>query len=267
MPQNEGDTIQWRRFASLSAATTALTEGTTPAGSALSIATITATVAQYGDFVEISDKLDMLGIDPVLTETAELLGEQAALTIDTLVRDVIVAGTSVQYAAGRASRATVAAGDVFNITELRKAVRTLSSNNARKIDGGYVAIVHPKTVYDIQNDSAWVNAAQYAGSTRIFNGEVGKLYGVRFVESSNAKVFTGAGASGIDVYATLIFGNEFYGVVDVSGVGDVEFIVKPHGSAGTADPLNQRATSGWKTMFVSKILQDLAAVRVEHAVS
>ena len=110
-PKHEGDTINFRRFNSLSAATTALTEGVTPAGNSLSVTAITCTVAQYGDFIQISDKIDMVGIDPVLTETVELLGEQAALTVDTIVRDIVTAGTTVQYAAGRDYRVTVANKD------------------------------------------------------------------------------------------------------------------------------------------------------------
>ena len=124
MPKNEGDTVNFRRFNSLAAATTALTEGTTPSGSSLSVTAITATVKQYGDFVEISDKLDLVGIDPVLTETSQVLGEAAALTVDTIVRNEIINGTTVVYAAGRANTNAITSADVLTSSDIKKAVRT-----------------------------------------------------------------------------------------------------------------------------------------------
>ena len=267
IPKNGGKTINFRQFSPLSLATTALTEGVKPAGNALNMTQKTATVSQYGDYLEISDVLDMTAIDPVLDETADLLGEQAAQTLDVLARDIITAGTSVQYANGRASRATVAAGDNLNVNEIRKAKRTLKRANVKPIDGDYIAIVEPGAVYDLQSDSKWEEVSKYAGGKQIFDGEVGRLYGVRFIETSFAKKFAGAGAAAVDVYATLVFGKDFYGMVDIENSGAVKNIIKPHGSAGTADPLNQIATSGWKALFTVVRLEELACVRIEHTVS
>jgi N4-gp56 family major capsid protein len=268
IPKNGGKTVDFRKFSALAAATTALTEGVTPAGNAITITNVTATPLQYGDFIEISDVLDMVAIDPVLDEMTDVLGEQASRTLDTIVRDIVVAGTTVQYAAGRVSRVTVAAGDNLTVAEIRKAVRTLKRNNVKPLEGGdYVAIVEPGTTYDLQGDAKWEAAAQYAGSKQIFSGEMGRLYGVRFVETSLAKKFAGAGAASVDVYATLVIGRDAYGIIDISGSGNVENIVKPKGSSGTADPLNQRSTTGWKAMFTAKVLEQLAMVRIEHTVS
>jgi N4-gp56 family major capsid protein len=269
IPKNGGKTIDFRKMSGLSAATTPLTEGVTPAGNAITMTNITASIAQYGDFVEYSDMVDLAAIDPILDELADVLGEQAANTLDQIVRDILVAGTSVQYAAGRASRATVAAGDNLNVTEIRKAVRTLKRNNVKPLEGGdYVAIVEPGATYDLQSDTKWEAANQYAGSKAIFSGEIGRLYGVRFVETSNAKKFTGAGAAGIDVVATIVLGANAYGLIDIAGSGAVQNIVKPLGAAGNADPLNQRGTSGWKVgAFTAKIIEQLAILRIEHAIS
>lgn len=270
IPKGNGKTIDFRKFASLTAATTALTEGTTPAGNSITVSNLTATVAQYGDFVEVSDFLDLVAIDPVIDEMANVFGEQCADTIDQLTRDVIVAGTVVQYAAGRASRVTVTSADTFTVTELRKAIRTLRVNNAKPMaDGYFVAVIHPRTLYDLQGDSAWVNAHLYtdSGIKDLYKGEAGMMYGVRFIVSSNAKVFTGAGSGGIDVYGTVIMGQEAYGLIDVAGGSACQMIIKPHGASGTADPLNQRGTIGWKVNFVAKILQQNALIRIEHAVS
>jgi N4-gp56 family major capsid protein len=268
IPKNGGKTINFRQFTPLSPATTALTEGVKPAGNALNITQKTATIAQYGDFIEISDVLDMTAIDPVLDETADLLGEQAAQTLDVIARDVLVAGTSVQYANGRVSRVTVAAGDNLTVAEIRKARRTLKRANVKPLEGGdYVALVEPGAVYDLQSDPKWEEPNKYAGGKAIFDGEIGRLYGVRFIETSYAKKFTGAGAAGVDVYATLLLGKDAYGMTDVAGSGAVKNIIKPHGSAGTADPLNQIATSGWKALFTVVRLEELAMVRIEHTVS
>ncbi len=269
LARRSGKTIEFRKFSALSRAVTALTEGVTPAGNSLNVTATTATINQYGDYVEGSDILDLTAIDPVLTETAQLLGEQAGASTNQLVRDVIFAGTSVQYANGRTSRATVAAGDNLTVLEIRRARRTLRKNNIRPVAGqDYVCYVTPSGTFDLQSDPKWEAAAQYAGSQQIFSGEIGRLFGVRFIESTENPVYVGAGAGtpAIDVHASLMVGADAFGLIPLEGA-DLEFIFKPLGASGTADPLNQRWTSGWKTSFTSKILNDLAAVRIEHAVS
>jgi N4-gp56 family major capsid protein len=269
LSRRSGRTIEFRKFSSLSRAVAALTEGVTPAGNSLNVTSTTATINQYGDYVEGSDILELTAIDPILTETAQLLGEQAGASLNQLVRDVIFAGTSVQYANGRTSRLTVAAGDNLTVLEIRRAVRTLKKNNIRPVAGqDYVAYVTPSGVFDLQGDPKWEAAAQYAGAGQIFSGEIGRLFGVRFIESTENPVYVGAGAGtpAIDVHASLVVGADAFGLIPLEGA-DLEFIFKALGASGTADPLNQRWTSGWKTSFTSKILNDLAAVRIEHAVS
>jgi N4-gp56 family major capsid protein len=282
IPRNAGSsTIKFRRYTNLTAATTALTEGTTPSGSQLAVTDITATVAQYGDFVTITDVLNYESADPVLMETAELLGDQAGNTLDQITRDVIVAGTNVQYASTATSRVTVAAAMKMSVDEVKEAVRTLKNNNTMRvtkmvapstgynsepIDAAFVGIVHPDTTYDLQGLTGFVPVEKYASHSTVMEGEVGKLNEVRFVETTNAKVFSGAGASSIDVYATLIMGANAYGTVAINGES-LKNIVKPLGSAGSADPLDQRATSGWKATHTAKILNDDFIVRIEHAVS
>lgn len=135
IPRKAGtSTIKFRRYGNLAAATTALSEGITPVGSQLSVTDITATVAQYGDFITITDVLDYESEDPILMETAEILGDQLADTIDQLTRDVICAGTSVYYAGtGHTSRVQVASGELITDTLIKKSVRLLKNNKARKI--------------------------------------------------------------------------------------------------------------------------------------
>jgi len=274
--------IKFRRYGVLSAATTPLTEGTTPSGSNLAVTDITSTVYQYGDFTTITDVVDEQSPDAVLTETVGLQGDQMGLTNDQLTRDILAAGTTVAYTNSRISRVTVAAGDVITTTDIKKAVRSLKNAKARKItsitsaspgvgtipiNACYVAIVHPQIGYDLKGMTGWVKVEQYAVNTQIMPGEIGSYDEVRFIESTNAKVFTGAGAAGIDVYACLIFGAEAYGIIDLGNSPSTQTIFHGLGSAGSSDPLNQRQTMGWKEFFTAKILNDTFMIRIECAVS
>jgi N4-gp56 family major capsid protein len=278
MPANEGQTVNFRRFSSLSAATTALTEGMTPQGSELSVSAITVTPAQYGDFIKITDILDFTAPDPVLTEGQQLLAEQAADTVDQLVRDVVTAGTTVQYAGGAASRVTVATGSRLNAAEIQKAVRTMHVNKVRPVtnilnastgvgtkpvNAGYIGIVNAYGLYDLKQDSKFLTVEQYGSKDGLLPGEVGALDEVRFIRSDNNKIYAAAGASSQDIHATIILGGDAFGIVQPKGV---ESIIKGFGEGGD-DPLNQRATSGWKMYMASVILQQLAILRIEHSVT
>ena len=161
---------------------------------------------------------------------------------------------------------------------VRKAVRTLKVMNAPRINGGYVGIIHPDVPHDLMSDPLWVNVKTYSDPSGIYEGEIGKIEGVRFVETSEAKIWKAAGkdyatgtesggvvtpaAAKRDVYATMILGANAYGVTEVTG-GGLQHIVKQLGSAGTADPLNQRATAGWKAIKAAERLVEEYMVRVE----
>jgi len=282
IPQNAGTaTVKFRRYSNLTAATTALTEGTTPSGSQLAQTVITADVAQYGDFIKVTDVLTFESIDNVLMEAAEILGDQAGDTLDQLARNVLVAGTNVQYAGGNVSRGAVTSSDKLTAAEVKKMVRTLKKANARPIlrqvnastgyatdpvAAAFIGIVSPDTTYDLEDLDGFTPVEKYSSQLNVLEGEVGKIKQVRFIETTNAKVFSGEGDSGIDVHATLIIGRDAYGTTRISGKA-IENIVKPLGSGGTGDPLNQVATSGWKATFVTKILNDAFMGRIEHAVT
>jgi len=264
IPKNEGDTINFRRFNSYSAATTPLTEGNTPSGQTMSITTVTATVQQYGDYTLVSDKLDMVGIDPVITETCALHGEQAALTIDTVTRDVVRKGTNVLRPSSRATADAVTTSDKLTSKEIKLAVKKLRDASVKPAEGKfYIGIIDSATALDLQEDSEWQDVSKYNGGQRIIEGEVGSIHGVKFVETSNA--YREENASSVVVHSTIIFGKDAYGVCDVDGKSKPSVIVKPHGSSGTEDPLNQRASVGWKTLFTAVRLNENAIVRIEHA--
>jgi len=269
IPKNEGATVDFRRFQRLEPATTPLEEGVPPSGKNVSIINITATVEGYGDFVEYSDFIDMVGIDPFVTEVLEVQGEQAAETLDEIVRNVVVAGTNVYRVNSRATRGAVAAGDNLNGATMRRVRQVMARNNVKQMAGmgAYLGIIHPDVSYDVMSDSGWINANQYAGSQKLFDGEIGKLYGVRYIETTKAPIWAGAGAGSIDVYGTIILGANAYGVPDIAGSSKPETIVKPLGSGGTGDPLNQVATIGWKAYLATVRLDELCILRVESAAS
>lgn len=264
IPKNGGKTIEFRRYSQLPKALDPLVEGVTPTGQNLNVTTVSATVDQYGGYITLSDVLLLTAIDNNLMEAIELLGDQAGRTLDTITREVLCSGTNVIYAGGAQGRTAITTANKLSVDDIKKAVRELKVGLAKKINGYYVAIVHPDCVYDLENDDEWINASQYAGSTQIFEGEIGKLYGVRFVESTEAKIWAEAGASDISVYATLVMGANAYGTTNVEG-GGLQSIVKQLGSGGTADPLNQRATAGWKAIKTAEILYDDYLVRIESA--
>lgn len=232
IPAGNGKKIEFRKFDSLPRVTAALTEGVTPDGQSISVSKIEATVEQFGAYVTTTDMLNLTAFDNVQAETLELLASQAGKCSDTITKEVLAGGTSRQ---GKA-RGSITAADVLTIADIKKAVKTLKRNNAPKINDSYVAIIHPDTAYDLMNDQEWVEAQKYTTSEKIFNGEIGKMFGVRFIESTEAKIFEKAGASSADVYATVVLGKDAYGVTAING-GGIETIVKQLGSGGTADPL------------------------------
>lgn len=358
IPKNSGKTIEFRKYDSLPKALVPLTEGVTPAGQKMSMGVIRATIKQYGGYIELSDILELTAIDNNLVQATRLLASQAGRTADTITREVLAGGTNVVYAGGAKDRSELVGGDstaennkYLTVDDIRKAVRALKVMNAQKINGYFAGIIHPDTAYDLMNDKKWVDVKTYSDPDGIYEGEIGKIEGVRFVETTEAKIFHAAplkiedggetsarnltvksaaskvititeklsanqakaltgrdilvggellevasaaagaagaatitvktapattpaastviypgegGANGRDVYSTMILGADAYGVTELEG-GGLQHIVKQLGSSGTADPLNQRATAGWKLTKVAERLVEQYMVRIESA--
>lgn len=272
IPKGKGKTIEFRKFAPLAKATKPLTEGVTPDGKSLTVSTITAEVSQYGDFITQTDMLDLTTIDPIIIEATKLLGNQAGVTLDTITRNVLQSGTNVTYCpkvsadgveTAVTSRASLDSTAQLTVNVVKKVVAKLRAQNAPTINGDYIAIVHPYVAYDIMSDPNWIDAHKYANPENLYEGEIGKIGGVRFVETSEAKIYSGAGCpEGLAVFGSLFMGANAYGVTEITG-GGLQTIVKQKGSSGTADPLDQRSSVGWKATKTAELLVPNYLVRVE----
>ena len=347
IPKNGGKVIEFRQYDPLPEQTTPLVEGVTPDGQSLTVKTITSEVKQYGGYVTLSDMLMMTAIDNNLVQATKLIASQAGRTLDTITREIINAGTVVQFSQGQVDSRDelyyTSEDDNCNLTvdAIKRAVRFLETQDAPQINGYYVGIIHPYSKYDLMKDPDWKTPHEYVDTENVYQNEIGELYGVRFVQSSRAKVFKGedlasnsrtllvngsgvsatktvpfdggtveasalvgrmvniggtvtkvtanttsqltvednvtaadntviypgeGGKDGADVYSTLILGDDAYGVTEITG-GGLQHIVKQLGSAGSGDPLNQRATCGWKATKAVEILVQQYMVRIEATAS
>lgn len=271
IPRGGGKTISFRKFSPLEKATTPLTEGVTPAGNSLNVSTVNATVSQYGDYIVQSDVLELTALDNTILESAKLLGRQAGQTLDTVVRNALQTGTNVSFCPKQTAQGEVEVTSreqldetaVLTVDAVQQAVTKLRAQNAPTIRGKYVAIIHPYVAYDLMRDPEWIDAHKYADPDALFEGELGELAGVRFVQSTEAKIYRDETCpQGLAVFTTLFLGEGAYGVTDVQG-GGLEMIVKQKGSSGTADPLDQRSSVGWKALKTAQILVENYLVRVE----
>ena len=264
IPAGGGKVIEFRKFAALDKALTPLTEGVTPAGKRMEVSTVSAEVSQYGDFITQSDMLELTSVDNTILEATKLLGRQAGVTLDTVVRNILHAGTNVTYCpkvvdgveTPVTSRSALGEGCQLTVDVVQQVVAKLRAQNAPTINGKYVAIIHPYVAYDLMRDPEWVSAHKYADPSNLYEGEIGEIAGVRFVQTTEAKVYAGG------IFGTLFLGDGAYGVTELTG-GGLQTIVKQKGSAGSADPLDQRSSVGWKAVKTAEILIPAYMVRVE----
>ena len=199
IPQGSGKSIEFRKYDSLAKASTPITEGVTPTGNSLNVSAVIETVMQYGDWIQLSDMLEMSAVDNNVLQATRLLGAQAGRTLDTITRDVLAGGTNVIYAptwSGSTPTAVTSRLDLNPTSKLTadlvfRAAAQLKGMNADPIDDQYVAIIHPYVAYDLMRCDEWIDAHKYASPENLYTGEIGKLAGVRFVESSEAKIFRG----------------------------------------------------------------------------
>ena len=287
LPKGNSKTIKFRRYTTLSTATSALSEGTQPTAVQLEKTDITADIAQYGNVVEITDMVDQTNVESVLTEANELLGENAGESLDEIYRDVLVAGTTVQYSNGAARTAV---NEILTGEMLDKSIRTLKRNNSvmhtemikagtgigtSPIRPAFWAIVHPDVEYTLEKISGFKPTIEYASQGPVMEGEIGSYKNIRFLSTTKGKIWTDGGGAvagavrsttgtNCDVYGILIFAKNAYGITELRGEGLKNYF-KDFGSSGTDDTLNQKASAGWKATTVAKILNDNFMLRLEVA--
>lgn len=338
--------INFRTFEPLEKATTPLTEGVTPDGNTLVQTNVEGEIDYFGSYVATTDRLQTEALDPVIDSTVKLLASQAGRTLDTITREVMTAGNSVYFVpnisggteTSVAKRSDLTINSRIRPKDISRVKTYLSSVNAPKIDGKYVALVHPHVSYDLRQNPNWIDVVKYKNPEKIYEGEIGEIDGVRFLESSECKIIApsniqgsfnrltvktagstttsvavnetltaatglsipvyvngaentitaiganntitlasaatvavgdmicgrGAGKDGSAVYCTMIVGQDAIGTSELEG-GGLRTIVKGLGSAGSSDPLDQRATIGWKASKTAVRLVEKYMYRIESS--
>lgn len=290
LKQRNGNTMTFRKINRLSAATVPLVEGVSPQGKQLSNTDVSVSLVQHGDYVTLTDLIQAYVEHPILNDAQKVLAEQVADTVDQLARDKHVAGTNVLYGGGVASRT-----DIVTTTEkvttalLDRAIRFLNNKNASRfteiikpgvniatvgIRPAFWAVVHPDVLFTLETLSGWKSVTEYASLGGVMEAEVGAYKDIRFLCTTNAKVWAGGGgtasgdvkstSSNADVYAILVYAQDAVGFVPLDGMS-LESIIHPIGQAGASDPLNQVGTSGWKRVGAEVVLQDDFLLRLEVA--
>lgn len=274
IPAGSGKKIEFRKYSALPKALTALTEGVTPAGNSLTVTTVEGTVKQYGDWIQLSDMLQMTAIDNNVVQATKLLSSQAGRTLDTVTREVLAGGTNVIYAPKVVdgaetevlSRSTLTPECVLTPFVVMRAAATLEAMNTPKINGSYVLITHPYCRETLQESPGWVDVVKYKEGNNTFSGEIGKIGDVRVVTTSEAKVINDSSCPVVEsstyysVFTSLLLGANAYGVTELEN-GGLQHIVKQLGYG--EDPLNQRSSCGWKATSVAVRLCEEYMVRIE----
>lgn len=271
LPANHGKTVEWRKWNTLPGVDK-LVEAVIPEGKKLGMTSINVPIDQYGMYVTVSDQLELHAIDDAILGATEEIGASAGESYDKLVRAVLMTGGNVmfadicdnngQYKSTPTTRSALAAGaaDVAYLTPkmINKAVTAMKKNKVPPHSGGkYLAVIHPSVAEDLRESKGWLEAHVYAKPEEIFNGEIGELHGVRFVESNLAPIVKEGGTA---VYQTMFFGKDAFGVIDPEGAG-METIIKGKGEIG--GPLEQFSTVGTKFSMAAKILYPERLLTVE----
>ena len=259
LPANRGTTVEWRKWNTFAKAGM-LQEGVIPTGQKFGMSSKTGNINQYGTYAAITDKLELRAYDDVILGATEEMGASAAETQETLIRDALLVNTNVLYcdnitlATGAVAgtptspaemEASATVMSVLTPDSVAKAVTIMKKNRVPVINGKYYAVIHPSVAYDLRKSKEWIEAHKYAATSEIFNGEIGELHGVRFIENVFAPILgdTYKNKAGGVTYATYFFGKDAFGIIDPEG-GALEMIVKDKSQVG--GPLNQFSTIGYK---------------------
>ena len=290
--QRNSKTITIRKYASRAPAMVPLSEGITPEGGAISYDDVSFTLTQYGDFLYVTDVLELTNLDPTLVEFGQILSESAAQTIDQVRRDTFNAGTYVRRAGGVAARGSIVTTIVKNDLNVVKRALQAGYNKfyTKMVDAqnGYETsptkpawfiITHTDAIQDYENLTGWIPVEKYAGATTTYPTEIGQVSNFRILVSPITKMWADAGGTAVtnslkyttansacDVYSSLVITPKALCVSDLQGYG-LQNIIHPRGSGGAAIPLDQYGTTGWISLLAQGILDQTRLYRIEHGVS
>lgn len=284
LPMRHGKTVEWRKWNTFAKASE-LEEGVYPTGQTFGMTYKTGSIKQYGTYTSISDQLELHAFDDIILGATEEMGASAAATQETLISDALMANTNAMYcdtldANGAYTGTPTKCSDLAHSTTngysfltpdmVNKAVTKMKKMKAPTINGKYVMVIHPSVSYDLRKSKDWINAHVYAAPEELFNGEIGELHGVRFIENPDAPVcFGGDTETGYKTkdngksYACFLFGKDAFGLIEAAG-GNLEMIV--HGRDEIGGPLNQYSTIGYKfesngatILYPERVLRIMAA--------
>jgi len=255
LPKNHKGTVEWRKWNTFPKAEK-LTEGVIPSGEKFGVTAIAGSIDQYGIYTAVTDKLELRAYDDIILGATEEMGASAAETQEALIRNALYTGTNVLYcdklaaADGSATPVTQESDLVENDSYtchltpaiINRAATILRKNRVPRIEGRYYAVIHPSVAHDLRASEAWIEAHKYAAPEQLFNGEIGELHGVRFIEDVFAPVIKQT-PGGTAIYASYFFGKDSFGIIDPEG-GALEMIIHDKGEIG--GPLNQFSTIGYK---------------------
>lgn len=269
LPAGKGKSVEWRKWNTFAKAGK-LQEAVIPTGQKFGMSVKTASIDQYGTYATVSDQLELHAYDDVILGATEEMGASAAETQETLIRDALLVNTNVMYcdnitlatgavastpdctntsASGGGTTAMEASATVCSLLTpemVAKVTTKFKKDRVPTINGRYYAVVHPSVAHDLRQSKDWIEFHKYASPDEIYNGEIGELHGVRFIENVFAPVLSGTdynNKAGTKTYATYFFGKDAFGIIDPEG-GALEMIIKDKSEAG--GPLNQFSTIGYK---------------------
>ncbi len=269
---NSGNSVRFPKKHRITPKNTLLTEGKTPDPNKIQLSAVTATVEQHGDYVLFTDVALGTSIYDLMNAVRKGQAYESAEIKNALIRDDILANDSIQIAyadkvAADGTKTTVTSISSIDATAkltvetVRKMVRILRNNNIKPAVGkDYVMFISPDQWFDLTADPAWENMHKHADPTPMFDGEIGRISGMRFVETTTVLI-TKDGAAGAAVYHSIVLGAEAVDQIKMEN-GGVNTIAKGLGSGGTSDPLNQRATVGWKMFYGASVKDPMAVIEL-----
>lgn len=268
IPVRGGKSIEFRRFEriTVTAGSYTLTEGTPPTETNATVSQVVATISQYGMYSRLTDLLTLQSYDPIIAEYSEKFGLAMAEAVDIVVRNVLSGATTIQYAdtahqVGTSGTGSVGSGNYLDAAELLEAKRTLRRNGARP---PFKCLIHPDNTKDLMEDPDIRDDFRWASPEAIKTGNIGMWMGIDFIETNLLRLRSSYGMSGADTYEVLMFGNEYYGITELSAQSARMYVQKP---GGVTDPLEQYSTLGWKAALAVKILNEDFGVLVNCASS